>query len=104
MITSAAKQTLVPSAACFNIGYRDQWLRVHSRRVSSQGGTSRVLVCMYPVWSAMRSSTDDSVLRIEQREEALDCDEIASVHYSCPGAASRQFLCAGGHAALCAEC
>ena len=30
MIAQAAQQTLVPSAACFHIGYSDQRLRTHS--------------------------------------------------------------------------
>jgi hypothetical protein len=35
MIAPAAEETLIPSAACFHIGYRDQRLRTHLRSVST---------------------------------------------------------------------
>ena len=35
MIAPAAEKTLIPSTACFHIGYRDQRLRTHLRRVST---------------------------------------------------------------------
>jgi hypothetical protein len=35
MITAAAKQTLVPFAACFHIGYSDERLRTHPNKRSN---------------------------------------------------------------------
>ena len=29
MIAPAAEETLIPTATCFHIGYRDEWLRTH---------------------------------------------------------------------------
>lgn len=65
MIAPAAEQTLIPSAACFHIGYGNQRLRTHSSRVSPVGERPRFLQptetrAVGPLKSASRRSASGS--------------------------------------------